>query len=196
MEYMDLPCKFSEKGCKQVGVRSTMQAHVKQCKFREVECPRWPCEEMVTYGEVVDHLKNAHGTTRETINERSVMWSLNQQQQHKTHVPILSFYHGRTFIFNCMKRDHITMLWVTVLGTEEEAKTFEVVMTAGPHRDMQTRMRGKVYSIEKSKEEVLQDPHGILEISNNMAGKMGEMEEGEPWLHVDYDIIRKEGNDY
>ena len=87
------------------------------------------------------------------------------------------------------------MFWVCILGPEEEAQKFEARITAGPHRDTQTRMRGKVYSIEKSKEEVLEDQGGILEISNNMAGKMGVMEEGEPWLHMDLDII-KEGNDY
>ena len=193
---MDLPCKFSDKGCKQVGDRNVIQAHLGQCIFGKFECPHWPCKEMVTYGEAVEHLKNTHDTIVVNSERNEIMWKLHQQQKDVTSVPILSFVHGRKFILNGIKVDNIMMLWVTVLGTEEEAQTLDVIMTAGPHCHMQTRMRGKVYSIEKSKEEVLQDPHGILEISNNMAGKMGEMEEGEPWLHVDYDIIRKEGNDY
>ena len=57
---MDIPCKFTDKGCKEVGDRSFMRYHISQCQFGRTECPYWPCKELVTYGEVVDHLKNTH----------------------------------------------------------------------------------------------------------------------------------------
>ena len=82
------------------------------------------------------------------------------------------------------------MLWVTLLGTEEEAKTFEVKMTAGTH-DTLISMRSKVYSIDKRKEEVLQEHGGVMEVSKNMADKMGRMEDGKFMLHVKYYITRK-----
>ena len=86
------------------------------------------------------------------------------------------------------------MLWVTILGTEEEAQTFEAKIIACPHYgmcDTSIKIRGKVYNIDMSKEEVLQDQRGILEMSKNMADKIGIMRDGKLRICTEYDIIRK-----
>ena len=83
------------------------------------------------------------------------------------------------------------MFWVTILGTEEEAQKFEVRITAGPNHkndDMGIKITGRVYSIEMSKDEVLQDQNGILEVSKNMTGKMGEIQNGVFEIYTEFDI--------
>ena len=106
IEYVDLPCKFSEKGCKQVGARSIMHEHISQCKFRNIECPHWPCKEMVTYGEVVDHLKNTHwAKVFKTCKVRGVNqldWP-DQQRQDENSLPGIVFIQGHTFFLNTVE---------------------------------------------------------------------------------------------
>ena len=57
--------------------------------------------------------------------------------------------------------------------------------------DTSIKIRGKVYNIDMSKEEVLQDQRGILEMSKNMADKIGIMRDGKLRICTEYDIIRK-----
>ena len=53
------------------------------------------------------------------------------------------------------------------------------------------KTRGKVYSIEKTMEDVLRDGDGIMEVGRIMAGKMGIMKNGSMRLYIDYHIVRK-----
>ena len=130
------------------------------------------------------------GGTESAIDQgQGLGWRLDRQTMEYGQLAI-TIIHDRTFFLNFLKRDHIEMLWVTLLGTEEEAKTFEVKMTAGTH-DTLISMRSKVYSIDKRKEEVLQEHGGVMEVSKNMADKMGRMEDGKFMLHVKYYITLK-----
>ena len=169
-----------------------MQAHEKQCKFRKVECPFWQCKEMFTYGEVVEHVQVAH-----EANEigQHIRWPLNQQRENGYFMPYIAIFHCHTFFLNCIKMNHFTMFWVCILGPEEEAQKFEARITAGPNfenlQKMGIRITGRVYSIEMSKDEVLQDQTGILEVSKNMTGKMGKMQDGEFEICTEFDIRMK-----
>ena len=174
-----------------------MQAHEKQCKFRKVECPFWPCRDLVTFGEVVEHVQGAHeGLISYEGNEDELIfsWAIYQQREKVHYIPGIALVHRHKFFFNCIKINHSTMFWVSISGPEEEAQKFEARITAGPNiylQKMGIRVTGRVYSIEMSKDEVLQDQTGILEVSKNMTDKMGKMQDGEFEINTEFKIIRK-----
>ena len=181
-----LPCKFSDNGCKEGGARSFMQEHIRRCIFGKFECPTWICKEMIPYGEVVDHLKNTHGSPVQIKRKFAIL-----PNKIEFYSPLISFVHDQTFFLNCIKRDHATILCVTMLGTEEEAKTFEVKMTVGPNDDLCIRMPCKVYGIDIRKEDVLKDSRGIVEISESLANRMSTMLDGVLCIQMEYKITHK-----
>ena len=85
------------------------------------------------------------------------------------------------------------MFWVTIVGTENDAQRYEAKMNAVPKDNATANImiKGKVYSIVKSREDVLRDENGILELGRIMAGKMGKMINGEMKLEIKYHIVRK-----
>ena len=53
---MELPCKYQDKGCKEVGGRSKMRDHLGSCIFGKIKCPIGFCPWMMSMEEVIDHL--------------------------------------------------------------------------------------------------------------------------------------------
>ena len=186
------PCKFSDKGCKEVGARSSMKDHIRCCIIGKIECPSWTCNDMILRAEIVNHLKNTHGAPAYTKGTK-LNWSVDQQGESVTFGVGITFAHGHTFFLNCVKIKYNTLFWVSILGSEKQAEIFQVQMAAGPHDDLCIRMPGKVYSSDIGKEDVLKDPRGILDIGRNMADKMPKWGDGKLRIPMAYDITCSAG---
>ena len=194
---VSFPCKFSDKGCNEVGTRSPMQNHIRYCIFTMIKCNYLakilPCNEMIPYGEMVDHLKNKHKAfecrTEASGEIKDIVYSIPNASNAYSR-PIIAKIDDSTFVLNHVTRDNSLICWVTILGTEENAQKYEVKITAAPN-DASAKTRGKVYSIAMSTEDILKDPSGTLYIGKNMADKMAVMRDGTPRIHTDYHIIRK-----
>ena len=167
-----------------------MQAHIEQCAFGNTECP-WPCKETMPLGSIVDHIKNTHQCL---VSKGIVHWPTKDNKQTLNHRPVLEIFDGRSFLLNAVKKDFIFMFWVTIVGSEEDAQQYEVKMSAtSVDATTNVNTQGKVYSIEKSRSDVVNSTDGILEISPKMATKLGKTRDDDGTFCVDiaYNIVRK-----
>ena len=173
-----------------------MQNHIRYCIFTMIKCNYLakilPCNEMIPYGEMVDHLKNKHKAFECRTEASGEIKYISYPFSSKAYYyPIIAKIDDSTFFLNCVKRDHSIIYWVTILGTEENAQKYEVKITSAPNEDTSAKTRGKVYSIAMSTEDILKDPSGTLYIGKNVADKMAVMRDGTPRIYTDYHIIRK-----
>ena len=91
-------------------------------------------------------------------------------------------------------RDGTWILWVSILASEKESRGYEVKMTAAPKGDRPASLasRGKVYSVDVGKRDVIRDTDGgIMELSKGMVKKLGKIEDGHFKIKIDYKIFRK-----
>ena len=187
---MDRPCKFANKGCKQVGDDAFIKAHMKNCNFGNIECPDWLCKDSVTYENVLDHLKNTHGSEQRTQQEILDGIYVPIGDDDFATAPDITIAHGETFILICEKIKDVRMCWIVLLGTREDAQKYEVKIIAGPNDDNCIKLRAKVFSVEMNKAEVLQNHRGILEISKGMASNLGEVYDGKIGILITNDIVK------
>ena len=114
-------------------------------------------------------------------------------------VPQLAKFDGQTFLLNSAiskKSGWPYHLWLSILGDEAQSRKYKSEITLVPHcdnpSDSSLMVIGKIYSIEMSLEEVLEDQLGVLEVNEVRARKMGKyVSEEDVELHVDYRIVRK-----
>ena len=183
---MEFPCKFSEKGCKEVGARTAMQNHIGRCIFgNNMECPDLSCKVKMSLGEVVEHLKIVHrspeweATDSGEIMEKMLLYNELRYKLHAVpdanYIPIIASIEGETFLIHSIKRDFTTIFWVSIVGIEKDACKFEVKIIASPDEDapLSIRTKGKVYSLEMKTEDIIKDASNTLEITKNMANRMG-----------------------
>ena len=156
-----------------------------------IECPHLPCKKMVPIKEVFDHLKNDHHgsyvcRTAASGEIRNVQYSTGLG----SHTPVIAQFEGQIFLLKCLREENRSLFWVTILGTDEKAKWYDVRITAAPQGNMTLTARMKIYSTEMREEDVLKDPCGVMEISKNIADRMiAEREDAK--LVVGYHIIHK-----
>ena len=154
-----------------------------------IECPNLPCKKMVPIKGVFDHLKNDHGSyicRTEASGEIGNM----QYAGLGSHKPVIAQFDGQIFLLKCVMEENRSLFWVTILGTDEKAKRYDVRITAAPQGNMTLTARMKIYSTEMREEDVLKDPCGVMEISKNNADRMiAEREDAK--LVVGYHIIHK-----
>ena len=165
-----------------------MRAHIEQCVFGNILCPC--CKETMRLEGIVNHLKNTHKCV---VSKGIVHWPTNHHKRAVNLRPVLETFDGRSFLLNANKKDFIFMFWVTILGSEEDAHQYDVKMSA-TSVDGNTKVitKGKVYSIEKGKNDVVKGTDGILEISPKMATKLGKTRrDGTFCINIDYNIVRK-----
>ena len=153
----------------------------------------------------VNHLKGDHNGVNEWPADESgrvenFRWKMNLKHFNKTQIkpdanwelgcsPQLTQFEGRTFILQCFANDSAWKFWVTLLGNEDEANNFEVKMDAC--RDgcpLTISFRGKIYSTDTKKKDVLSDEKGILELSHNQVRMLGKIDDS---CDINYQIIRK-----
>lgn len=187
---MDRPCKFANKGCKQVGDAAFIKAHMKNCNFGKIECPDWLCKDSVTYENVLDHLINTHGAQQRTQQEILDGIYVPSGDDYFVPSPDITIAHGQAFIRNIQKIKDSIMCWIVLLGTKEDAQKYEVKFIAGPNDENCIKLRAKVFSVEVNKAEVLQNHRGIIEISKGMAINLSEVRDGEICVLMTYGIVK------
>ena len=194
---MELPCKFSEEGCKVLGARAAMQNHVDGCKYRRnINCPVLNCKVKTSAEKIVYHLRNIHKALECRIEApgkvKEIYWQIDQIE-YSRFVPLVAIIEGRTFLLNFTKRNFTSFVWVSIVGTENDAQRYEAKMIVAP-RDEATSsymIKGKVYSIEENMNDVLRDGDGVMEVGRIMVEKMGKMVDGNMRLYIDYHIAQK-----
>ena len=81
-------------------------------------------------------------------------------------------------------------MWASVLGSKEVSEKYEVKISTSTN-PLFISNKGKVYSTHISKDDILKDPDGILDLSKNQIMKL-EKKEGDRYkVYVEYDIYRK-----
>ena len=178
---MDFSCKFKERGCQHVATPSELQDHMGNCLYGTVECPFWTCKELLPKGDVVNHLEHDHGsliTNPITPNGKvKISWPLNKRLQTYCFPPFVCQIDGKTFLLNCIVRDHVCMFWVSMLGAENDAEKYRANMVANSKGGSPITIsfeNVQVYSIHTRKEDVLEAARGILEVDKKMVDKMSE----------------------
>jgi Seven in absentia protein family/Zinc finger, C3HC4 type (RING finger) len=53
-------CNFEDYGCNMILPREDLPTHGKDCKFRQVLCPRGRCDEMVSLAQIAEHFEIVH----------------------------------------------------------------------------------------------------------------------------------------
>lgn len=182
-----------------------MRDHIGSCILGKIKCPIRCCPQMMSIEEVIVHLKDSH---------QLVVWSAeaNGEVKHGKWMivptvmqnlilgeeaywnPVMATIGGQTFLLNCAAKDGSLFFWVTILGTVIESQKYESTITLKSRKAHPTiiSLTGKVYNIEMSVEDVLEDQYGVLEVSKSKAGKIGEiMENGNMPLYTNYRIVRK-----
>ena len=175
----------------EVGTKHVMLNHIARCTFMNViECPDWTCKTTMTLEFIVAHLKKVHKSPvyhRESTGEIKVKALLNDERKTANYTPIIASIDGETFLINRIKRNFTMIFWVTIVGFEKDAQKFEAKVIASSDDDapLSIRTKGKVYSLEMKKEDLMKDKSGALEINKDMANKMGKCTE------IDYHIVSK-----
>ena len=195
---MELPCKYSEKGCEYLGPRGAMKDHLDICSYGKIECQYLRCRKMVLRKELVTHLKGHHDAVKEWPADefgriKNFNWKMSLEIFNETVQvwwrPQLTQFEGRTFILQGLAQDFSWKFWVTLLGDEDEANTFEVKMDAfRVGSPLNISLRGKIYSTDTKKKDVLSDGKGILELSHNQVRMLGKIDDS---CDINYQIIRK-----
>ena len=191
---LELPCKFAEKGCKYVAARSTLREHIQACPFDlRVECQDWICKEMMSMGKLVDHLQEDHGceTWREEIE---TLVDYTKILSSGSFYPSIVMSMGNTFFLNVRIEQNNWKFWVVILGTEDDAKNYEVVLSIRDPDNQRTpgvELSGKVFGSEERQEDVIKR-EGVVHLDEAIAENVfSRSTMGELVLSVLYRIIRK-----
>ena len=198
IEDVELPCKFADEGCKHVGTRAVLKQHLPICSFRpippKIECQMGFCKELVTKGEVVDHLIDKHNSRQWVGNfgtERSSTPRLPREMSGSGEIAyfpphILSITgsdEDHTFFLNTMIRDQNWKFWATYLGSKDDARKFEV------HFSLQgVSFIRRVFSTDEKKKDILADREedGVLRLH----GLLGSFNDGKFTIKLDSEIYR------
>ena len=198
LEYIKLPCKFSDKGCKVVDNRITMRKHISECHYGVVKCPYWykPCKEKLQLGALVDHLRNDHNSPTYQLelseykgNVLTCYWSTQRGQSWP---PCILDIGGQTFLQCSMIRNSTMSSWLVFLGTKEEAKQYDGEMVL--HRDDKngwSGMRGLVYSIYEGQQELNEDQAGVLVLSKSQIVNVGKIQGDKVRVNMKYRVVPK-----
>ena len=174
-------------------MKAASKSHEESCLFRKIECPQWNCSEKIQIGLVVDHLKGCHGS----IESKGCTNSTNRIISGLTNIAwplsIVSL-DERKFFLNIVVIDDIWNLWVAILGGVELAEKYEAKFTILSKGDTPASiaMTGKVYSTDIEKNDVLTDHEGVLDFSDKMALKLGDvLADGAINIRFGYQIMHK-----
>ena len=201
--HLDLPCKFAANGCKHVSERAVMREHTHTCSFGpKIECPYWNCETTVplVYGylaleKLSHHLKNVHGHTDENqMPSENPLIGRCYTKRHEdiTWKPWIISFKGHNFFLLACTENNVWMFWAVILGTEEDANKYEVIMSIkGNDGDNLDEFRGKVFSTDEDKKNVIWNPEGVLMLENDAAENFGSETADGLQIKLDYQIIRK-----
>ena len=195
------PCIFSVNGCLKVGDIATMKKHSPVCSLRNVECPYWKCPKKVHLQNVTEHMKHAHSAVvwpnSECGQMQGVCYALPISRYNNRNLetelvltPIVAAYDGQTFIANGVLKDGRWSLWVSLLASEKESQEYEVTMS-GEANGTCVKVTCSVYSVDLGRINLLEDGEGVLELSRNMAKKLGRIEDGKFKVEIEYEIRRK-----
>ena len=190
---LETSCKYSENGCQYAVARADVESHEESCLFRKIECPHWECEEKQQIRLVIDHLKTLHGCIQST-NFALINYVVSSSRPCATWEPLILSHDGHSFLFNCIIRDFNWSLWLSVLGDHKLAEEYRVKITLAPNGGTLASVSlnsGKVYSTDTKKVDVFEDAEGILEVTKNMAKKVGDvLSNGDLDISVSYQIMR------
>ena len=130
---------------------------------------------------VVDHLKNRHGSLANEGFDNDFNLKRTNLGRNTRWPPYILSFDGYNFVLNCDVIDNIWSLWVTILGGSKIAEKYEVKFIIPSEREgggekTSISHKGKVFSIDTRKEDALQDHEGILDFSNNMSLKLGDVD--------------------
>ena len=130
---------------------------------------------------VVDHLKNRHGSLANEGFDNDLNLKRTNLGRNTRWPPYILSFDGYNFVLNCDVIDNIWSLWVTILGGSKIAEKYEVKFIIPSEREgggekTSISHKGKVFSIDTRKEDALQDHEGILDFSNNMSLKLGDVD--------------------
>ena len=199
---MELPCKYSENGCKASGTKAVMQEHADSCLFAKIQCPlnRASCKEIMLKREVIIHLKNVHKAVMWNADAygkiNGASWSVIPQIK-KTKAGVngaATSFDGNTFFFNCIQQNWTLSFWVSILGSKKVAKKYEVKIYTSDNGESKAWIGnvGQVYSIDTSQEDVLADKKGVLELSKtHVEKKLAKLVEEIYKISLGYEIILK-----
>ena len=146
---------------------------------------------------VVDHLKNRHGSLANEGFDNDFNLKRTNLGRNTRWPPYILSFDGYNFVLNCDVIDNIWSLWVTILGGSKIAEKYEVKFIIPSEREgggekTSISHKGKVFSIDTRKEDALQDHEGILDFSNNMSLKLGDVDAaGALNIRVGGQILRK-----
>ena len=176
------------------------------CDFgKDTECPYWTCKEVFEKKQVVEHLKDVHKSVLFAANASGKLPGCIISHRYPTEnsqvqegifkmPPTIIKYDSRIFIDNFIVRDDSWIMWVSILGSENDAKKYEVKMTASPEEDTpgQVSIRSKVYSTDVRKDDVLKDEEGGLELSKRLVKQLAAVEDGNKYkIEIDCQIMKK-----
>ena len=174
---MVIRCKHSENGCEYVGVKEVMQSHEESCLFRNVECPKFTCDEKLQVRFAIDHLKNSHKCDE---NKGPLISHFENEisDQNGTYNPNIILFDGQKFLQHCIVKRNIWRIWVTVLGDGKLAQNYEAKFNIPEDGARGTpaslSFKGKVYSADIEKDYVQEDHEGILDFPSTLALKLGD----------------------
>ena len=172
---------------------------------KDIECPYWTCKKVLEMKQVVEHLQDVHSSTLEAANASGKLPIDICRHRYPTETsqveygifpapPRIIKYDSRIFIDNFIVRDDSWIMWVSILGSENDAKKYEVKMTASPEEDTpgQVSIRSKVYSTDVRKDDVLKDEEGGLELSKRLVKQLAAVEDGNKYkIEIDCQIMKK-----
>ena len=201
--HLELPCKFAANGCKHVSERAIMREHTHYCSFGpKIECPYWNCETTVplVYGylaleKVFQHLKNVHRHTDENQMPREnplIGRCYTKYHEDITWKPWIISFEGHNFFLLARTENHVWMFWAVILGTEEDAKKYEVIMFLKGNDGVNLiEFGGKIFSTDEDKKNVIGNPEGVLMLEKDAAENFGSKTSDGIQIKLDYQIIRK-----
>ena len=182
-----------------------MKEHTCNCSFGEkiteevkIKCQYIFCEEKFTIGEMVVHLKDSHKSCElrpqkhiGKLGSGSFKLPVDMLQSHTVSwPPSIASCRGQTFLLQAHILASDWVFWVTILGREEKAKKYEVKMSIPTKGNNKFYMgfREKVFSVDESVREILNNGKNVLRLNKNLAHTM---EDGRQSFQIDYQIICK-----
>ena len=140
----NLPCKFTDRGCKEQFNKEKLEKHELECTNSVAKCPMTSgkCHQDVFLLKMWEHLKVKHnvrtGYGGQLVGAITVVDLLRRESRmncvYFSLDPIHSSYAEYHFFTNISKKGNYWHFWVYVMGSVKEAETFECKILLRPSK--------------------------------------------------------------
>ena len=195
-------CKFRKNDCKIVQDLKNIEYHEEDCKFRDILCPMFDCNNIVSLKNLDNHLKESHRFINFDIEDEFLEIEGNvfkfkdfndddddssddsSDEDHFRHFR----YNGDLFLVHIDSKSKTHTFWIQIWGSKFEAKNYNWSIQIGDSTHGRCMFQGPVKSLDDDKNEALEKQYGLV-VSRDFVKKFTD-DEGTLTLEIEIENLK------